>query len=42
MGWQFVDEAEGERALEEGTFYATITIPDNFSKDNIYYYKLFR
>ena len=33
MGWQFVDEAEGERALEEGTFYATITIPDNFSKD---------
>ena len=33
MGWQFVDEAEGEKALEEGTFYATITIPDNFSKD---------
>lgn len=33
MGWQFVDEAEGERALEEGTFYATITIPDNFSQD---------
>ena len=33
IGWQFDDEAEGERALEEGTFYATITIPDNFSKD---------
>ena len=33
MGWQFVDEAEGEKALEEGTFYATITIPDNFSED---------
>ena len=33
MGWQFVDEAEGEKALEEGTFYATITIPDNFSQD---------
>lgn len=35
MGWQFVDEAEGEKALEEGTFYATITIPDNFSQDII-------
>ena len=33
MGWQFVDEAEGEKALEEGTFYATIMIPDNFSQD---------
>ena len=33
MGWQFVDEAEGEKALEEGTFYATITIPDNLSQD---------
>lgn len=33
MGWQFVDEAEGEKALEEGIFYATITIPDNFSQD---------
>ncbi|MDO5794776.1 MAG: YhgE/Pip domain-containing protein [Turicibacter sp.] len=33
MGWQFVDEAEGEKALEEGTFYATLTIPENFSKD---------
>ena len=35
MGWQFVDEAEGEKALEEGTFYATITIPDNFSQNII-------
>lgn len=33
MGWQFVDEAEGEKALEKGTFYATLTIPENFSKD---------
>ncbi len=33
MGWQFVDEVEGEKALEEGTFYATITIPDDFSED---------
>ena len=35
MGWQFVDEAEGEKALEEGTFYATIMIPDNFSQNII-------
>lgn len=33
MGWQFVTEAEGEKALKEGKFYATITIPDNFSQD---------
>ena len=33
MGWQFVSEPEGEKALEEGHFYATITIPDNFSED---------
>lgn len=33
MGWQFVDEAEGEKALEEGIFYATITIPDHFSEE---------
>ena len=33
MGWQFVSEEEGDKALEEGEFYATITIPDNFSKD---------
>lgn len=33
MGWQFVSEEEAKKAVEEGTYYATITIPENFSKD---------
>ncbi|MDE5978300.1 MAG: YhgE/Pip domain-containing protein [Turicibacter sp.] len=33
LGWEFVDEETGETALEEGEFYATITIPHEFSQD---------
>lgn len=33
MGWQFVDEYEAKQMLEQGKFYATITIPEQFSKD---------
>lgn len=33
MGWQFVDYDEAEQMLEQGKFYATITIPPQFSKD---------
>ncbi|WP_428817636.1 YhgE/Pip family protein [Clostridium butyricum] len=33
MGWQFVDDDEAEQMLEQGKFYATITIPPQFSKD---------
>lgn len=31
MGWQFVSEEMADTALEEGNYYATITIPENFS-----------
>ena len=33
MGWQFVSQEEAETALEEGTYYATITLPENFSSN---------
>lgn len=33
LGWQFVSEEEAKKALEEGKYYATITIPENFSKE---------
>lgn len=33
MGWQFVSEEEAETALEEGQYYATLTIPEEFSSD---------
>lgn len=33
MGWQFVDEDEAESMIEQGKYYATITIPPEFSKD---------
>lgn len=33
MGWQFVSEEEAEKALDEGAYYATLTIPGSFSKD---------
>ncbi|MFR7897730.1 YhgE/Pip domain-containing protein, partial [Turicibacter sanguinis] len=33
MGWQFVSEEEAEKALDEGTYYATLTIPGSFSND---------
>ena len=33
MGWQFVSEDEAEKMLNEGKYYATITIPPEFSKD---------
>lgn len=33
MGWQFIDDDEAEQMLEQGKFYATITIPPQFSKD---------
>lgn len=33
MGWQFINEEDAKRELEEGKIYATLTIPENFSKD---------
>ena len=33
MGWQFVSEKEAEKAVEEGSYYAMITIPEEFSED---------
>ena len=33
MGWQFVDSDTAESMLEQGKYYATITIPAEFSKD---------
>lgn len=33
MGWQFVSQEEADTALEEGTYYATITLPENFSSN---------
>lgn len=33
MGWQFVSEEVAEKALDEGTYYATLTIPNSFSED---------
>lgn len=32
MGWQFVSEEEAVKNVEEGKYYAMITIPENFSK----------
>ena len=33
MGWQFVSEDEANNNLEQGKYYASITIPEEFSKD---------
>lgn len=33
MGWQFVTEEESVKNVEEGKYYAMITIPENFSKN---------
>lgn len=33
MGWQFVSADEAEEMLREGKYYATITIPPEFSSD---------
>ena len=33
MGWQFVSEEEANKMVEEGKYYAMITIPENFSKN---------
>lgn len=33
MGWQFVSQEEADTALEEGIYYATITLPENFSSN---------
>ncbi|WP_232699580.1 YhgE/Pip domain-containing protein [Brevibacillus daliensis] len=32
IGWQFVDEKEALRGVQHGDYYATITIPANFSE----------
>ena len=32
MGWQFVSEEEATKNVEEGKYYAMITIPEDFSK----------
>ncbi|NFG76768.1 YhgE/Pip domain-containing protein [Clostridium botulinum] len=33
LGWQFVSEEEANEAIKKGKYYATITIPEEFSKD---------
>ena len=33
MGWQFVSEKEAVKAVEEGSYYAMITIPEEFSEN---------
>ncbi|WP_252225177.1 YhgE/Pip domain-containing protein [Clostridium sp. ZBS2] len=33
LGWQFVSEEEADEAIKKGKYYATITIPEDFSKD---------
>ena len=33
IGWQFVSEEEANKMVEEGKYYAMITIPENFSKN---------
>lgn len=33
MGWQFVSEEEAYKNVEEGYYYATLTIPENFSEN---------
>ena len=33
MGWQFVSEKKAVKAVEEGSYYAMITIPEEFSED---------
>ena len=33
MGWQFVSEEEANQMVEEGKYYAMLTIPENFSKN---------
>ncbi|MBS6183794.1 MAG: YhgE/Pip domain-containing protein [Clostridium celatum] len=33
MGWQFVSEEEANQMVEEGKYYAMITIPENFSEN---------
>ena len=33
MGWQFVSEKEAVTAVEEGRYYAMLTIPEEFSQD---------
>ncbi|GGN61906.1 MULTISPECIES: YhgE/Pip domain-containing protein [Oceanobacillus] len=32
LGWQFVDEKEAKEGLEKADYYASITIPSNFSE----------
>ena len=33
MGWQFVSEKKAVKAVEEGSYYAMITIPEEFSEN---------
>ena len=33
LGWKFVSESEAEKGVKDGTYYASIEIPSNFSKD---------
>ncbi|MEG2917855.1 MAG: YhgE/Pip domain-containing protein [Clostridium sp.] len=33
LGWQFVSEEDAKNSVENGKYYAMITIPENFSKD---------
>ncbi|NFU00669.1 YhgE/Pip domain-containing protein, partial [Clostridium botulinum] len=33
LGWEFVSEEEANEAIKKGKYYATITIPEDFSKD---------
>ncbi|MGL5346252.1 MAG: YhgE/Pip family protein [Peptostreptococcaceae bacterium] len=33
LGWEFVDEKKAKEGVENGKYYASIEIPENFSKD---------
>ncbi len=33
LGWHFVDENKAREGVEDGTYYASIEIPENFSKN---------
>lgn len=33
IGWKFVSKSEAENGVKYGTYYASITIPENFSKN---------
>lgn len=33
IGWTFVDQVEAKRGVKDGNYYASVTIPENFSRN---------